>query len=277
MSQLNLVADPIKAGPGSTSARSPNRSTTTAGGSSRRWPTATATGFATGWREAPAMTADDFRRSRTDGSSPPPRPWRCTWSTASATSTRRSPTPSDWPVSAAPRSSCSTGPGPGAVDLRHHPEHADPGGDRPVQLSRARPEPDADLPLSLATRPDRVPASGAVTRGGPGRNFTPDLDPDPADWPVLVTGASGFVGGHIARDLARRGHRVRALTRSAPHVEPGDPAIDWVVGDLRIAGDRRRALRGVRGVIHCGELGPPGSRPAGRRGEHQRRGDPRAA
>ncbi len=76
-------------------------------------------------------------------------------------------------------------------------------------------------------------------------------EPEPSAWPVLVTGAGGFVGGHIARELAGAGHRVRGLTRRPPAIEPGDPPIDWLVGDLREADVRRRALEGVRGVIHA--------------------------
>jgi dihydroflavonol-4-reductase len=73
---------------------------------------------------------------------------------------------------------------------------------------------------------------------------------NPADWPILVTGASGFVGGHVARHLAENGHPVRGLTRRSPRIEPGDPAIDWQVGDLRDPADRRLALKGARGVAH---------------------------
>ena len=89
------------------------------------------------------------------------------------------------------------------------------------------------------------------------------LDPDPAAWPVLVTGASGFVGGHVARDLAGRGHFVRGLTRSEPVVEPGDPPIEWARGDLRDPADRRRALRGVRGVVHAASWVSLGADPRG--------------
>jgi dihydroflavonol-4-reductase len=75
-------------------------------------------------------------------------------------------------------------------------------------------------------------------------------EPEPSEWPVLVTGASGFVGGHVARELAESGHVVRGLSRRPPQVEAGDPGIDWLIGDLMDAGVRQRALAGVRAVIH---------------------------
>jgi dihydroflavonol-4-reductase len=74
---------------------------------------------------------------------------------------------------------------------------------------------------------------------------------NPADWPVLVTGAGGFVGGHVARALAAAGHPVRGLTRRKPDAEPGDPPLEWQIGDLRDAAVRMAALSGVRAVIHA--------------------------
>ncbi|WP_424890242.1 NAD-dependent epimerase/dehydratase family protein [Streptomyces sp. XH2] len=78
-------------------------------------------------------------------------------------------------------------------------------------------------------------------------------DPDPGAQPdVLVTGASGFIGGHLVRRLAERGHRVRVLVREGSDRSgfAGSEA-DTVVGDLDDPGSLRRAADGVRQVFNC--------------------------
>lgn len=103
----------------------------------------------------------------------------------------------------------------------------------------------------MAGRPHFAPDDLAVT-GEPGApEPSVGLDPDPDAWPVLVTGAGGFVGGCVARFLAEAGHRVRGLSRRRVAEEPGDPPIDWIIGDLADPVARRLAVAGVRGVIHA--------------------------
>jgi uncharacterized protein YbjT (DUF2867 family) len=46
---------------------------------------------------------------------------------------------------------------------------------------------------------------------------------------VLVAGATGYLGGHVARELKRRGHFVRALARSPDKVKGIEDVVDEVV------------------------------------------------
>jgi dihydroflavonol-4-reductase len=68
---------------------------------------------------------------------------------------------------------------------------------------------------------------------------------------TLVTGATGFVGSHVARQLVSAGHPVRILARKNSNLQPLDGlSVERVEGDLRDAVSLERAMRGVRRVFH---------------------------
>jgi dihydroflavonol-4-reductase len=68
---------------------------------------------------------------------------------------------------------------------------------------------------------------------------------------TLVTGASGFVGSHVVRQLVARGARVRVLLRptSRDDAFAGLP-VERVAGDLRDPASLDRACQGMRLVFH---------------------------
>ena len=73
--------------------------------------------------------------------------------------------------------------------------------------------------------------------------------------PVLVTGASGFVGGHLALRLRGLGHPVRALVRPCAAVQSLRAAgISLIEGDLRNRQDVLRAAAGVSRIYHLGAV-----------------------
>lgn len=65
---------------------------------------------------------------------------------------------------------------------------------------------------------------------------------------ILVTGASGFIGWHVARKLLDRGDRVCALVRSGSRVHDLD--LETITGDLRDPGSVEHAVSGCTSVYH---------------------------
>ncbi len=68
---------------------------------------------------------------------------------------------------------------------------------------------------------------------------------------TLVTGATGFLGSHVARQLVSRGERVRVLVRPTSQLRAIEGlAVERVQGDLRDAASLARALDGVSRLFH---------------------------
>jgi dTDP-L-rhamnose 4-epimerase len=75
---------------------------------------------------------------------------------------------------------------------------------------------------------------------------------------ILVTGGAGFIGSHVADELLRCGHRVRALDNLAEQVHGSsvdrpeylNADVELIRGDVRDADAVRRALDGIDAVYH---------------------------
>ncbi|MCP4754650.1 MAG: NAD-dependent epimerase/dehydratase family protein [Proteobacteria bacterium] len=85
----------------------------------------------------------------------------------------------------------------------------------------------------------------------------------PADGPVAVTGASGYIGSWIVRDLMEQGYRVRACVRDASRPEKVDHLlamndagfrgqVELFAADLFKQGSYDEPFEGCCAVIHAG-------------------------
>jgi len=68
---------------------------------------------------------------------------------------------------------------------------------------------------------------------------------------ILVTGGTGFVGGHLIRRLRQEGLPVRALARHPDRVQPlKDLGVEVVPGDISDKVSLEKAAEGIERVIH---------------------------
>ena len=82
------------------------------------------------------------------------------------------------------------------------------------------------------------------------RFFASSRNPAPA--PILVTGASGFLGRAVVNRLRNSGKKIRVLVRRPVADLQGDPDIEVIYGDLGDPVVVDRAVQGVSTVYHVG-------------------------
>ncbi|MDA7977333.1 MAG: NAD-dependent epimerase/dehydratase family protein [Pirellulales bacterium] len=70
--------------------------------------------------------------------------------------------------------------------------------------------------------------------------------------PILVTGATGFIGGRLLAKLLAEGKRVRILTRREPAEHRDHPNLEMVFGDLGDPGAVDQAVKGAALIYHVG-------------------------
>lgn len=75
---------------------------------------------------------------------------------------------------------------------------------------------------------------------------------------VLVLGATGGIGGAVARKLQSRGWRIRALNRNAEAAAKREQAFQWIQGDAMKLADVLSAAEGASLIVHA--VNPPGYR-----------------
>ena len=75
---------------------------------------------------------------------------------------------------------------------------------------------------------------------------------------ALVLGATGGIGGEVARRLVARGWHVRALHRAPERAAVAGDGIEWLRGDAMVRDDVVGAARGVGLIVHA--VNPPGYR-----------------
>jgi 2-alkyl-3-oxoalkanoate reductase len=73
---------------------------------------------------------------------------------------------------------------------------------------------------------------------------------------VLITGASGFLGSHVAEQLSEQGHSVVALVRPTSNIKflSSLRGLELATGSVEDAESVRAAMKGVTAVVHAAGL-----------------------
>ena len=75
---------------------------------------------------------------------------------------------------------------------------------------------------------------------------------------IVLTGATGFLGRYVARQLAAEGHALRCLARPGSRREGLPEAIEWCEGDLSSPAGFPELLAGCEAVVHAALHHPSG-------------------
>ena len=67
---------------------------------------------------------------------------------------------------------------------------------------------------------------------------------------IVVTGAGGFLGGNLVRELLKQGHTVRAVIRKRTSGIDG-LSVETVTGDVRDIDSLHKAFSGMDAIFHC--------------------------
>jgi ornithine--oxo-acid transaminase len=107
-----------------------------------------------------------------------------------------------------------------------------------------------DIAVSTLRRRGQEHVPAATQTGLSGRRL--DLSQDNV---CLVTGASGFIGGHLVERLVRDGYQVRCLVRSTSDTAALERLdVELATGDLTSPQTLAGAVEGCRYVFHCGAM-----------------------
>jgi nucleoside-diphosphate-sugar epimerase len=68
---------------------------------------------------------------------------------------------------------------------------------------------------------------------------------------ILITGATGFVGTHLTRELLKKDYSVRTLIHQRSGANALSAGVEEVVGDIRDPKTLSQAVKGAKIIFHC--------------------------